>query len=198
MQFGTNPALMFMKGNFYVPIREYYEMRKIIRLGLFALILSIFSSQVLASNVAACDEVKKSKGLHGLCVAWHNANDKNKDKFADKYFERSGGLSVPGSDSFECVCWSDLKYSQVCDIANSPTAVAKPGVNAITFFDFPIQTVTGFGADTESCISIIFNTSNGTFDREISEDSFNPDFDASTCVAEVQVISTFQEPGVCD
>lgn len=85
-------------------------MRKMISLGLLALSLSILSSQVLASNAAACDEAKLTKGLHGLCVAWHNANDKNKDKFADKYRERSGGDEVPGSVDPEpevvCPCWT--------------------------------------------------------------------------------------------
>lgn len=83
-------------------------MRKIITFSLFIFLFSMLSGSAFASNVDACDAVKE-KGLHGLCVAWHNANPKNQDKIAEKYLIKSGGDSVPGSepdlgDTANCPC----------------------------------------------------------------------------------------------
>ena len=53
-------------------------MRKLISLGLFALMFSMFSSQVFAGKIAVCEEIKKDpayKGLYGLCNAYWNADD---------------------------------------------------------------------------------------------------------------------------
>ena len=93
-------------------------MRNLVSLGLFALTLSMFSSQVLASNVDACDEVKKAKkGLYGLCVAWHNADEEGKNEIADRYRDRSGGDEVPGSTTaFSCPCWSGVELGSIGNV----------------------------------------------------------------------------------
>ena len=174
-------------------------MRKIISLGLFALMFSMFSSQVFAGSVDACEPLKKDKsksGLYGLCVAWHNADDKAKDKIADNYFKKSRGFTVPGADVFDCVCWNDFSYAEVCDIANSPTAIAVSGKNAITILDYPEGVATGFGADEYSCALFVFDMNLG---QEV-EPSLALDFptepgiegEAVDCMSEVLVISTFR------
>jgi len=90
-------------------------MRKLVSLGLFALIFSLFSSQVLASNAEVCDELKGSaKGLHGLCVAWHNADDKNRDKIAARFEDRAGyPLSEIVGGAFSCPCWAGVVLADI-------------------------------------------------------------------------------------
>jgi len=103
-------------------------MRRSFSLGLLALIASIFTSQVLASNAEVCDSlIKAKKGLHGLCVAWHNANEKNRGKIEDKFLSRAGypitdivgGGPDPEPDtepSVECPCWTpEILASAVAD-----------------------------------------------------------------------------------
>ena len=172
-------------------------MRKIISLGLFAFMLSVFSSQVFAGSADACEPLKKDKskpGLFGLCVAWHNADDQAKDKIADNYFKKSGGFTVPGADVFDCICWNDLSYAEVCDIANSPTARPIPGTNAITFLDKGLQMVTGFGAGATSCVSYTLDITPpppAPILRDVELLGLPP-AESATCIAEVQVISTFR------
>ena len=165
-------------------------MRKIFSLGLFALMLSIFSSQVFAGNALDCESLKqiKSKSLYGLCVAWHNADETAKLGIADKFFDRAG-FTVPGSDTFDCYCWGHLSYDEVCDIANSPTAIPVEGKNAITFTDYPLYVITQFGADETSCTLLIYSTSLSGFIELIKSDDSS--YDPISCMAEVQVISTF-------
>ena len=137
-------------------------MRKIISLGLFALMISIFSSQVFASNAEACDVLKGAKkGLHGLCVAWHNANDKHKDKFAAKFEDRAGypitDLIDGGSNpDFLCRCWDSLSLADVGKDASAgfclidDTTAGAVG-DIVTFSDAPVGPFQGFGVDTASC-----------------------------------------------
>jgi hypothetical protein len=92
-------------------------MRNLVSLGLFALTLSFYSSHALASNVQACDDLKDStKGLHGLCVAWHNASEKNKAKFEAKFlaiagyslteYLNGGPNTQQPEPAVECPCWT--------------------------------------------------------------------------------------------
>lgn len=92
-------------------------MRNLVSLGLFALTLFLFSSHALASNAQACDDLENStKGLHGLCVAWHNASEKNKAKIEDKFlaiadysltYYLSGGPNTQQPEpAVECPCWT--------------------------------------------------------------------------------------------
>jgi hypothetical protein len=176
-------------------------MRKLVSLGLFALMFSIFSGHVFAGNVDLCEPLKDKTvdgyipGLYGLCTAWHNADDAAKDRIAERFAAKGGGI-IPGSDVFDCVCWDVLSYDQVCKIANSPTAVAVSGKNAITFLDFPESIVTGFGADESSCQLFVFDTSLGeevdpslalNFPTELDIEGEDVD-----CMSEVLVISTFR------
>ena len=94
-------------------------MRKLVSLGLLALIFSLLSSDLLASNIDACKDFKKAgKGLYGLCVAWHRADEKNKGKIAKK-FELIAGYPFPGipepepEPDFLCPCWDTLAETDV-------------------------------------------------------------------------------------
>jgi hypothetical protein len=108
-------------------------MRKIISLGLFALILSIFSSQVFAGKVPFCEVEKdelKSKGLYGLCNAYWNVDDEN-DKFQIlvNFVKKAGTtLDDPGMPGWKpdglvevtCPCWDFDTLVQVIACSNLP------------------------------------------------------------------------------
>jgi len=140
-------------------------MRKIISLGLFALTISMFTSQVFAANegVDACADLKNAgKGLHGLCVAWHNANDKHKDKFAAKFEDRAGFLLEdflnPGSEpDFLCPCWTEISAEDVGKDAAAGFCLiddTDPGFigDVVTFTDGPIGPFQGFNVTNGACL----------------------------------------------
>jgi hypothetical protein len=103
-------------------------MRKIISLGLFALILSIFSSQVFAGKVSFCEDKKdelKSYGLYGLCNAYWNADDENDKGQILANFVKKAGTSLdapgmPGLTTADCPCWED--DSGRLEVAVNPSA----------------------------------------------------------------------------
>jgi len=96
-------------------------MRKIISLGLFALMLSIFSSQVLAGKIPGCEQIKNEpayKGLYGLCNAYWNADNAVARAKILIAFERKAGTADGGPempdwetedpdkrDNVTCPCW---------------------------------------------------------------------------------------------
>ena len=94
-------------------------MRKIVTLGLLALLFGFLSNVGLASNSDACDVLKDPEHvnyaptMYGLCVAWHNANEDNKDKLFDKFQERAG-FPVPGSAG--CPCWGATELQTTCSL----------------------------------------------------------------------------------
>jgi hypothetical protein len=73
-------------------------MRKLISLGLLALLLSVLASPAVAGNVPDCEYLKDSevKGLYGLCIAYHNASDESTKKRVldnfDKKVKKAGLL----------------------------------------------------------------------------------------------------------
>jgi hypothetical protein len=109
-------------------------MRKLISLGLFALMLSIFSSQVFAGKIAVCEDIKNDpayKGLYGLCNAYWNADDavaqaQIKANFEKKARTADGGPGMPGweteeFDNVTCPCWDfDILEQYVASSCLSP------------------------------------------------------------------------------
>ncbi len=83
-------------------------MRKLISLGLLAIIWSLLASPVVADGVEDCDVlVDATPGLYGLCIAWHHAGNENaRQKILDNYDKIAvdGDLPMPGSAS--CPCWT--------------------------------------------------------------------------------------------
>ena len=73
-------------------------MRKLISLGLLAIVLSLVAIPVFAGNELECEPLKDgaSKGLYGLCIAYHNAENSNaKQKILDNYNKKAGDPPVP-------------------------------------------------------------------------------------------------------
>jgi hypothetical protein len=132
-------------------------MRKIISLGLFALMLSIFSSQVFAGKVAVCEHQKdqlKSLGLYGLCNAYWNADeDKSQEGILNNYNMRAlelGGPPMPGLS--ECPCWSaDELLDAACNmdlglysIVNSIANFASLDGQNVQFAAFALNNTCGY------------------------------------------------------
>jgi hypothetical protein len=93
-------------------------MRRIISLGLFALLVSIFSSTVFAGNDEDCVFLKGddyTKGLYGLCIAYYNAgNDNARDRIAAKFNKNAdpGDPTLPLTDEVPCPCWDELHLAE--------------------------------------------------------------------------------------
>jgi len=177
-------------------------MRYSVSLGLCALMFLLFSGQVFASNASACDEVKQNKGLHGLCVAWHNANEKNKDKFAAKYSERSGGSRVPGSfdqntptgPDFYCPCWTNVSFSDVCSLGEPSSATVRPEFGAVTYEDGLDE---WFSADNfiDGVYGCIYE---GQFSASPIEEPYLTTEEGLDCMAEIAVIASMYNGGSCN
>ena len=58
------------------------------------------------------------KGLFGLCVAWHNADEKGKEKIAERFDARSDvPLSdIVGGGKFSCPCWPGLELDAIGEV----------------------------------------------------------------------------------
>jgi hypothetical protein len=88
-------------------------MRRIISLGLFALMVSFFSSTVFAGNVEDCEFLKGddyTKGLYGLCIAYYNAgNDNARERIAANFNKKAGPgePTLPLTDEVPCLCWDE-------------------------------------------------------------------------------------------
>ena len=98
-------------------------MRKIVTLGLLALVLGLVSSSLFAGNVDACEAIKGEKSLYGLCNAWHNADNENaKRKILDSFNRRAAALAGPGGraiempgmsgSGFSCPCWAGVELDE--------------------------------------------------------------------------------------
>jgi hypothetical protein len=126
-------------------------MRKIISLGLLALMLSIFSSQVFAGNGDECKNLKDkthvdyAPTLHGLCVAWYKADENAKDRIADNYRRRSGGDDVYGSASgMTCPCWAGVVLEDVDMYTSADICfLDTPNGDQIFFSDSQIYIIDG-------------------------------------------------------
>ena len=181
-------------------------MRKLVSLGLLALIFSIFSSQVSASNAGVCDDLKGSaKGLHGLCVAWHNADEKNKDKIAAKFDARS---DVPleeiinrqgnpeSNPDFVCPCFTDISFNDIC-LLGSPTMSFIYGfINVVEWQDADLGLDEFFSADSRGCG---YEGSLASYASLLAPYDFSdPEFEVPQCIAEVEMIAAMFNGGSCD
>ena len=164
-------------------------MRKIISLGLFALMLSIFSGQVLAGNADEfCGPLKNKgaddymPGLYGLCVAWHNADEKAKVKIGDKFYARAGFevprpiIKEPEPDSdFSCPCWDTFTFKEVCELGKPTAALSVSGKSAaVAYLDTSTYVAELFGAG----ISVV--AEEGNVCEHGFQDLFSQEFDPST------------------
>lgn len=122
-------------------------MRKIISLGLLVLSMGFFSSSCFAVNVEDCDVLKAdgvTKGLYGLCIAWHNAGSEDArrrigDMYDEKRDESAGDPPLPGSGTPECPCW-DTALLAAASATDSPLYCENGNMNegdwAVAYDDF--------------------------------------------------------------
>jgi hypothetical protein len=175
-------------------------MRKSLIFSLMAASLFIFCSPAFAGQVEVCEPLKVKDddyvpGLYGLCIAWHNADDEAREIIAANYRKKSGGLEVPGSNSFSCLCWNDVSFDDACVIANDADLVV-PGSNAVTFLDADFMIATNFGADFQACALQVVDLGNGNvFVLNRNESVSGPE--AETCMAELAVIATLKDSSAC-
>jgi hypothetical protein len=176
------------------------EMRKLVSLGLLALIFSMISSHSFASNVEACNPLKKAqKGLHGLCVAWHNADDKQKLKIEAKFADRATysllDFLFPDSESdFVCPCWDTaVSAAFICSLGEPPMAFfASDYFNLLIFNDGEFDEM--FSADVSGCG---YDGSQADFTALKTPDELSPE-EARDCIDEARIISTlYMDEEIC-
>lgn len=102
-------------------------MRKLISLGILALLMSVLASPVLA-DLQDCEYKRDdlTKGLYSLCVAFYNAGNENaKDRILENFRKKAGSdVEMPGlktkpqPDQVSCTCWGDS------EIVNAPKELA--------------------------------------------------------------------------
>ena len=101
-------------------------MRKIVLLGLFTLLVSSISNTVFAGNVEECEflaDGNYSKGLYGLCIAYHNAGSDNaRERILANYAKKAGpgDPPLPGT-GVECPCW-DAEHLAAASLNGVPSA----------------------------------------------------------------------------
>lgn len=162
--------------------------------------ISIFSNQLLAAKTAECDGVTKKKGLYGLCVAWHNANDKAKGKIAAKFFGLAG-FALPGSEDpvkepeptpdYFCPCWTDVSMADVCSLGSPTAAVLMGFINVVTWQDELTGVDEFFSADEMGCIY------EGQFAAQQVLDNLTDD-EKLDCLAEIGSIAAIHNGGSCN
>jgi hypothetical protein len=84
-------------------------MCKLYRLGMLTILLSLVASPVFAGNEPLCDPLKDgaSKGLYGLCIAYHNAGNTNaRQRISDNYDKKAGpgDPPMPGTERKKLTC----------------------------------------------------------------------------------------------
>lgn len=186
-------------------------MRKLISLGLMVLLFSMFPVSAFAGNAEDCDYLKDKNhpdyapGLYGLCVAWHNADEKAAEALADKFFNRAG-FPVPGSEEpntepqFDCPCWDEVEFSAVCSLGEPSTVVfdASSGVvTAVTFIDFATFTAEIFGTEEANCGHVVQDLFSPG-DPLLEDVQGNLSFDeALDCQAELDIIAEIHLNNEC-
>jgi hypothetical protein len=88
-------------------------MRKLISLGILALLLSMLASPVLA-DLDDCEDLKEdgiTKGLYGLCIAYWNAdNGRSQERILINYNKKKGPDDPPLLPDLKepvfCPCWT--------------------------------------------------------------------------------------------
>jgi hypothetical protein len=147
-------------------------MRKIISLGLFALMLSIFSGQVLAGNAdaSACKNLKDRNlddyvpALYGLCVAWHNADENARDQILANFMKKAGtSLDDPGMPGWvdpnkrdepevmTCPCWAGVVLEDVDMYTPADICFLDTPSGDVIFFDDLVSASQTYVTDGINC-----------------------------------------------
>jgi hypothetical protein len=145
-------------------------MRKIISLGLFALILSIFSSQVFAGNDDECENLKDkthpdyAPALYGPCVAWHNADENVRDQILAKFVKKARtSLDNPGMpgwvgpadpkkpEGMTCPCWAGVVLDDVDKYTPADICFLDTPSGDVIFFDDLVSASQTYVTDGINC-----------------------------------------------
>ncbi|MBT8048907.1 MAG: hypothetical protein HKN57_00080 [Xanthomonadales bacterium] len=134
-------------------------MRKVISLGLMALIFSLFSTHASAGNVEECEKLASgefTKGLYGLCIAYHNAGNENaRNRIRDNYDKKAGPGDPPLVVDAECPCW-DAGHLADASLNGTPSACLLTSEGDV--YDLAFYTSSPafyqFYADTAGCFRV--------------------------------------------
>jgi len=197
-------------------------MRKVVSLGLCALIFLTFTGIVVAGSVDDCDILKKKNvvppaeyvpGLYGLCVAWYNASENGDEnailRIEARYAAKSGGDSIPGSGGsnpdvdppFECLCWAELTESTLCDlgtpVVNTLVSVGEPGSEFEDVYEGVVIFINSDGLpDTFGVPADLSECAHHINNEGIFESNLSTT-QGVDCGFEIGVISTFNSSGSC-
>jgi hypothetical protein len=121
-------------------------MRKLISLGILALLLSMLASPVSAGDKSICIGLKGvSKSLYGLCVAYQNTEDGSaKEKIMGNFTRRArNGEKMPTLDPKEpetvaCPCWNNEDLLRAtCTATYDDHWFSDDGINVdVVFYNF--------------------------------------------------------------
>jgi hypothetical protein len=158
-------------------------------------------------------------GVYGLCVAYQNASEEDKPGLAAKFEDRAD-FPVPGSEVatdlqavFTCPCWSDISYVDVCELG-SPFNSDFGDTTVWFFADFDeftsgeerIYSFNSVNSTPKFCAFSIEKLKYDEINDQWVTDYFErmtgvgdlSDSESETCNAEVKVIATMFEEGLCD
>ena len=192
-------------------------MRKLISLGLLALLLSIFASPVMAGGAAECDGLKEDetapRGLYGLCTAYYSAeNGRGQERVEQLYAKKAIAAGYPPEiprlelpqepdpPEVACPCWPGDEMAGVpddsapafeCQVGTDPefAIYGSESFALVTFQVFPLN------EDPDSPIGCMYvdNRSGGGMSAD-----FDLDGDEEyTCRAGIQALVGLDFGGSC-
>lgn len=154
-------------------------------LGL-ALSLGFSAGSAFAGNVEECETLKDgyTKGLYGLCIAWHNAgSDSARDRILDKYEDKAGpgDPPMPGTeDEVPCPCWDEVGLAEA-SLNGVPNSCQLTGTESGVEFAIYGANVYQFHVDDAFCFSV-FPDGSGNFAALPSADA------EATCRAGIEAL----------
>jgi hypothetical protein len=176
-------------------------MRNFLAICLFLAFCSAVMSPVYAGDTADCDEFKRTpeffnpeyKGLYGLCVAYQNASEEDKEDIFNNWQKKVGDDGLPqlpnypypqdgecaDEDEFCCPCWADLTVTQLCSLGSvrvSGTFIDDGYQGYVNFLDvedapeFPESTDSvGFYTMADNCSYVVQDADNNELDKSVRD-----------------------------
>jgi hypothetical protein len=142
-------------------------MRKLISLGVLAILLSMLASSAVAGSEKYCEVLKEdgiTKGLYGLCIAyWGADNGRSQERILGNYRKKmrpvypgdrkgTGDPDMPGLvDDLSCPCWT------IGQMANAITFAPAYECNTSSDPEFAV-----YGTKEGAVVTFLAN-SNGCF-----------------------------------
>jgi len=193
-------------------------MHRIIVMGIFTLAASLFSTSLIAGKIEVCEEIKHDpeyKGLYGLCNAYWNADEEDREDIL-RNFERKAGPDGPGMPGvedngfFDCPCWDDVSYQNVCDLGEPGSNLEgnwiysdffiDPGVPEVSQRIFSFNSFNSLDSTPNVCLYFI-QDSIGQNSQTVNYYKRIENLESETqqlCRSEVTVMATLYEDALCD